>query len=29
LRNELDVTMALTGATSISEIGRHSIARID
>jgi L-lactate dehydrogenase (cytochrome) len=29
LRNELDVTMALTGANSISEIGRHSIARID
>jgi L-lactate dehydrogenase (cytochrome) len=29
LRKELDVTMALTGATSISEIGRHSIARID
>ena len=28
LRNELDVTMALTGATSISEVGRHSIARI-
>jgi L-lactate dehydrogenase (cytochrome) len=29
LRNELDVTMALTGATSLSEIGRHSIARMD
>jgi L-lactate dehydrogenase (cytochrome) len=29
LRKELDVTMALTGATSIAGIGRHSLARMD
>ncbi len=28
MRNELDVSMALTGVTSIAEIGRHAIAAI-